>query len=73
VTQQSYGFTASNLSQSSFRDTCRAPLNVVASGDEVRLSWPAATCGQNTTSGGSTTCRASQGALVCGAETYRRE
>jgi hypothetical protein len=44
-----------------------------ASGDEVRLSWPAATCGQNTTSGGSTTCRASQGALVCGVETYRRE
>jgi hypothetical protein len=75
VSSAGNGYTNSALSVSTIRDTCRAPLSVMGGGDDLRISWPIAMCGQNTTSAGSASCRlAGDGSvLTCGGESYRRE
>jgi hypothetical protein len=75
VTASGNSYTNSALQLSTTRDTCRAPLSVSGGGDELRVSWPTAMCGQSATSAGATTCRpAGDGSvLTCGGEAYRRE
>jgi hypothetical protein len=75
VSSQSFGYTQANMSQSTLRDVCRAPLSIASGGDELRVSWPAATCGTGSSSGGSALCRVGgdRNTVVCGGETYRRD
>jgi hypothetical protein len=64
------------LTSASWRvEVCRAQVTIASLGDQLRLSWPAASCGQETTSAGSTLCQpgGDGAALTCGATTYRRE